>query len=230
MTYEETTAADLGAKLDKLKRRQARNERAAFARGLLQGVRSMLRPGDVVIDCGANIGDVAEPLADTGATVLAYEPDPYAFGRLEARLGQRSNVKLHNAAVGVEAGTVRLMRASNFDDNPKGGSVKSTIVSGGRNIDERVERAVEVGVIDLPALIRDICSSQGEIAFLKMDIEGAELELLERMMRHKLFDTIRLTVAETHERKFRSLRPRFAELRKNVSANYPITKVNLDWI
>ncbi|MEM1351990.1 MAG: FkbM family methyltransferase, partial [Pseudomonadota bacterium] len=111
MTYEETTAADLGAKLDKLKRRQARNERAAFARGLLQGVRSMLRPGDVVIDCGANIGDVAEPLAETGATVLAYEPDPYAFGRLEARLGERSNVKLHNAAVGVEAGTVRLMRA-----------------------------------------------------------------------------------------------------------------------
>ena len=34
------------------------NERAHFARGLMQGILSMLKPGDVVFDCGANLGDV----------------------------------------------------------------------------------------------------------------------------------------------------------------------------
>ncbi len=230
MNDDTAEAEALKTRLEKLTRRQARNQRAAFAKGLLQGVLSMLRPGDVVMDCGANIGDVAEPLADTGATLHAFEPDPYAFERLSKRLDGRPNVTLYNAAVGTEAGSVRLMRAANFDDNPKGGSVKSTVVPGGRNIDERDGQAIDVAMIDLPAMIRDMSRAHGELAFLKMDIEGAELALLELMMRERLFDSVRLTVAETHERKFRALRPRFAELRRNVSEAYPITRVNLDWI
>jgi hypothetical protein len=49
-------------------RRDGRNLRHAHARGLLQGILSMLREGDVVNDCGANVGDVTAPLAATGAT------------------------------------------------------------------------------------------------------------------------------------------------------------------
>ena len=63
-----------------------------------------------------------------------------------------------------------------------------------------------------------------------MDIEGAELDLLEHMQAHGLFDLVRLTVAETHENKFRDLRPRFAALRAAVADTYPVTRVNLDWI
>ena len=63
-----------------------------------------------------------------------------------------------------------------------------------------------------------------------MDIEGAELDILEMMLDRQLFDKVRLTVAETHENKFKALRPRFKALRKAVAEHYPITKVNLDWI
>ena len=63
-----------------------------------------------------------------------------------------------------------------------------------------------------------------------MDIEGAELDLLDAMLGQGLFDQIQLTVAETHERKFKDLRPRFAALRDAVAAAYPPTRVNLDWI
>lgn len=224
--YEELKAA-----FDKLKRRQDRNERARFARGLMQGILSMLRPGDVVFDCGANVGDVTAPLAATGATVHAFEPDPYAFAQLGKRVKGQDNVILHNAAVGVTAGSVRLMRAANFGDNPRGGSVKSTIIAGGRNIDEADDAKIDVELISLPDMIRaEAAKAGGEITFLKMDIEGAELDLLEHMQDQKLFDLVRLTVAETHENKFRDLRPRFAALRESVSAEYPVTRVNLDWI
>lgn len=218
----------LQARFDKLKRRQARNERAHFARGLMQGILSMLKPGDVVLDCGANVGDVTVPLAETGATVHAFEPDPFAFEQVSSRVKGLDNVVLHNAAVAVEAGTLRLMRAANFDDNPKAGSVKSTLIAGGRNIDE--SEGIDVEVIALPDLLRDLAATHGEVAFLKMDIEGAELDLLEHMQAHDLFDIVRLTVAETHESKFADLRPRFAALRDTVAAHHPITRVNLDWI
>ncbi|MEL6645713.1 MAG: FkbM family methyltransferase [Pseudomonadota bacterium] len=216
------------AELEKLKRRHDRNMRVAHARGLLDGIASMLRPGDVCVDCGANVGEVTAVLAATGASVHCFEPDPFAFGKLSKRFGGAANVTLHPAAVGLNAGQITLMRAENFADNPRGGSVKSTVIAGGRGIAEA--DGIAVDVIDFPAFVGDLIQTHGEIAFLKMDIEGAELDILEEMERRELFDPIRLTVAETHERKFKALRPRFRALKERVAAAYPKTKVNLDWI
>ena len=84
-------------------------------------------------------------------------------------------------------------------------------------------------MVNLPDIIRQLAAEHGEIAFLKMDIEGAELDLLETMLAEGLFDKIRLAVAETHEKKFRNLAPRCAALRDNVAKMYPPTRVNLDW-
>ena len=212
------------------KKAQEWDARESYAKGLMQGILSMLRPGDVVLDCGANVGAVTGPLAETGATVHAFEPDPFAFAKLSERVAGMDNVVLHNAAVGVAAGSVRLMRAANFDDNPMSGSVKSTIITGGRNIDETDGATISVTMIALPDLLREIAAKTGEVAFLKMDIEGAELDLLEHMQTHGLFDLVLFTVAETHENKFRYLRPRFAALRAAVADTYPVTRVNLDWI
>jgi FkbM family methyltransferase len=214
--------------LKKLKRRHKRDLRHARAEGLLSGVVAMLRPGDVVVDCGANRGDVTEALAGSGATVHAFEPDPYNLARLQERFATTSNVVLHAAAVGVKAGTVRLMRAANWDDNPDVASVKSTVVVGGHNIGEA--EGIDVEMIDFPAFLRGLIGTHGRVAFVKMDIEGAELDLLGAMLEARLFDDIQLTVAETHERKFKDLRPRFADLRAAIAAAYPPARVTLDWI
>jgi len=212
----------------KAKRRSERNLRHAHARGLMQGILSMLRPADIVLDCGANVGDVTVPLAQSGAHIHAFEPDPFAFDKIRKRVSEFDNVTLHNAAVGTEAGEIELFRASNFHENPKGGSVKSTVLTGGHNIND--DHGVVVPLIDLLAFLRNQIAIHGEIAFVKMDIEGAELEILEAMLQEGLFEHIRLMVVETHERKFRELRPRFKALRQDIAAKYPPTKVNLDWI
>jgi FkbM family methyltransferase len=138
----------------------------------------------------------------------------------------RPSVTLHQSA----AGTVRVMRTANWDDNPDLASVKSTIISGGRKITEAEGEGIDVALIDFPAFRRGLIAEHGGITFLKMDIEGAELDLLEEMERQDLFTPVRLTVAETHERKFKDLRPRFDSLRARIADAYPITKVNLDWI
>ena len=113
-------------------------------------------------------------------------------------------------------------------DSPEGASVKSTILDGGRRID--AENAVEVPLIDFPGLVRAKVAERGAIAFVKMDIEGAELDILEVMHRDGLFANVRCLVAETHERKFKDLRDRYKALREVVAESYPAGKVNLDWI
>lgn len=214
--------------LKKLKRRHQRDLRHARAEGLLQGVVSMLRPGDVVVDCGANRGDVTALLAASGAMVHAFEPDPYNLDKLQERFRDVPNVTLHAAAVGTGAGTIRLMRAANWEANPDLASVKSTVVAGGQNIADG--SGIDVALIDFPAFLRGLVEAHGRVAFVKIDIEGAELDLLAAMLEQRLFDHVQLTVAETHERKFKDLRPRFAALRADVTAAYPPTRVNLDWI
>ena len=214
--------------IEALIRRQKRNLRKAWAEGYLTAITAMLKPGDLAVDCGANMGVVTERLATTGADVVAFEPDPFAFKTLEQKFANRPNVTLINAAVGVGSGTVRLMRADNFGDNPEGASVKSTILDGGRRID--AENAVEVPLIDFPSWVADQVKARGEVAFIKMDIEGAELDILEKMDAEQLFQNVRCLVAETHERKFKDLRDRYKALRDKVSESYAPGKVNLDWI
>ncbi|WP_102108514.1 FkbM family methyltransferase [Oceaniglobus roseus] len=229
----EAEAADAPAskaerQAQKLIRRQKRNLRKAGAEGFLRGVCAMLKPGDLALDCGANMGVVTAQLAATGADVVAYEPDPFAFARLAERFADTPNVTLVNAAVAARAGTVTLMRAENFDANPEGASVKSTILDGGRAIDAR--NGIEVPCLDFLEILRRESAARGPVAFVKMDIEGAELEILEAMVGGDLSAGVRCLVAETHERKFRDLRDRFRALRKTVSEDPRLGHINLDWI
>ena len=63
-----------------------------------------LRSGDVALDLGANVGVYTARMAETGATVHAFEPDPDTFARLVKRVGHLPNVVLHQKAVGAGGG------------------------------------------------------------------------------------------------------------------------------
>ncbi|RVV98853.1 FkbM family methyltransferase [Mesobaculum littorinae] len=221
-------SAQTEAQAQKLIKRHERNLRKARAEGFLDGILAMLRPGDLALDLGANMGEITHVLADTGADVWAFEPDPWSFARLSDRFGDRANVTLFNAAVGARAGSVSLKRADNFDANPEGASVKSTILQGGRSMDD--DGGIDVPLLDFTQILADACARYGRVRFVKMDIEGAELEILETMDDRDLFDHVDCLVAETHENKFKALRPRFRALRAALGEKYPPPRVNLDWI
>lgn len=222
------TIEELQRKVRKLRRTHQRTARVAWAEGFLTAVCGFLRPGDVAIDCGANVGAVSARLLASGADVIAFDPEPWAVEKLQARFADEPRYHLHNAAVGCTDGTITLFRAANFDQNEKNASVKSTVVSGGRMIDEGA--GIRVPQVDFVAFLQRLIAERGEIAFLKMDIEGAELDLIPAIDAAGLFDHIRCTVVETHERKFRARRDDFARMRADIAARHSPSRVNLDWI
>lgn len=119
--------------------------------------------GAVVLDCGANHGDFAKWAADRlNATVYSFEADP----ELANRLSQRNGVRSFNIAIAGEDGQMTLRRAPN------------RCTSGFFNTDAQAE---DTFVVEARSL-ESFCTENGirHVDLLKLDIEGGELDVLER--------------------------------------------------
>jgi FkbM family methyltransferase len=196
----------------------------------MDGIASMLKPGDVVCDCGANVGKVTAVLAASGATVHAFEPDPHALEILRKRFADMPNVILHPVAVGDADGSVTFYRMTTHDAHPEKSGQGSTIFADHRSRQKFEMAEILVKKIDFPSFVADLLTNGVNIPFIKLDVEGAELDILRKMLDHGLFDRVRLTVAETHEKQIPALADKFAALRADITARYPKSRVNLDWI
>lgn len=182
-----------------------------------------LGPGDVVLDCGANRGAFTRRFAATGATVHAFEPDPYSFAELKKNAENNANVICHQAAVGTFDADIALYRAEEFDEDPSLYSLSSSAFSDKANIS--TTRAVMVRQIDLLQFVRGLSSP---IRVTKMDIEGAEVPLLEAIIGSGALPLFGSIFVETHETKIPSLRQRTQQLRSVVERRHSDT-IFLDW-
>lgn len=127
--------------------------------------RQLLRPGDTVLDIGANIGAHTVPIAQLvgpAGRVLAFEPQRIVFQTLCANvaLNHLTNVWCRHAAVGAESGHIEVpwldpTRPHNF---------------GGLALGNRKGERVPVVAVD--ELELRTCR------LLKVDVEGMELRVL----------------------------------------------------
>ena len=133
---------------------------------LLELMLDLVRPGDKVLDLGAHVGTFSLAAAAAGAHVLAVEGSPRNVRLLRASVAANdfAHVTVVHAAAGDRSGTVQFV-----DEGPWGRV--STSDDGGSTVP-----VPAVKVADLMAELR-----WGPVAFVKMDVEGSEIEAVRGM-------------------------------------------------
>jgi FkbM family methyltransferase len=155
-----------------------------------------LKPGDWAIDLGANKGQFTTMLAASGAHVIAFEPDPSAFAILKGNIAGASNVELIHAAASDRQGTFTLYRHKEFKKNPTKLNNSSSLLRSRHSADRSM--AVEVQVVDFAQFLAS--RNLLRVELLKIDIEGAEVQLLEQLFATGEIRRFRQVFVETHER------------------------------
>ena len=180
--------------------------------------------GMTCIDLGANIGTYTKKMAARAKYVIAFEPDPWAQAKLRDNVSQLNNVRVEDAAVGTSEGKVLLYRHPQFDDDPLLYSESSSVIASKRNVVSK--GAIEVRQIDFIKYLENL---DKDIGILKIDIEGAEVDLLEALFeRPDILKRIDRIFMETHETKIPDHKRRVQALRKKAhSMKKP--KFNFYW-
>ena len=195
-----------------------KNAFAEFNRAL-----SNLNKGSYVIDCGANVGEFTKLFLEKGFIVDAFEPDPIAINELKKKCKNNKNLNLFQSAVGLKDNTQKLFRYRKFDENDPYSTQGSSLLDyrSGTN-----KPFVEIKVIDF---INHINKQKKDISLLKMDIEGSEIEILNKIIDLNMHDKIKYFFVETHERFSHKLGLETAKLKLRIK-NLNIKNINLDWV
>lgn len=206
-------------KLDTKRRdRKKRPEMKAFREAV-----ERLKAGDVAIDCGANVGKYTVEMARSGATVYAFEPNPAAYQELVAVTREFPLVKTFHAAATAEAGPVRLYLHKWSEEDPVYWSTGSSLIAQKKNV--RRGRSIDVEGLSLSRFIADL---DRQVQLLKMDVEGAEVAILNDLIDHGLQNRIDEAYIEVHDRKVDDLVEPTRALKKRLE-DLGVTHFRLDW-
>ena len=134
-----------------------------------------IRRGDLVFDIGAHVGDRVASFRRLGARVVAVEPQPAMVKVLKLFYGRSADVAIEMQAVGRKAGTTSMMINV---DNPTVSSASLDFIDAAREAPgwnkQRWTKSVSVPLTTLDELI----DRHGVPAFIKIDVEGFEAEVL----------------------------------------------------
>ena len=180
--------------------------------------------GMTCIDLGANLGTFTRKMASDAGKVIAFEPDPWTYATLQANVADLDNVRFENAAAGTREEVVFLFRHGQFDENRVHYSEASSVIASKSDVIE--EGSVEVRQIDFIGYLEELDEN---VAVLKIDIEGAEVDILEALFeRPDILKRINYIFAETHESRIPEHKPRVKALR-TVARRLKHPYVNLYW-
>jgi FkbM family methyltransferase len=130
----------------------------------LEILHRLLRPGDVFVDCGANVGIwtlTAASAVGPGGRVHAFEPNPATVRKLTGNLFRSGfgNVDIVPAAVGRTKGELLLRCEAEHNLS-------------------RIVAESDAGTVPVRVVPLDQALGTERIAGCKIDVEGAELDVL----------------------------------------------------
>jgi FkbM family methyltransferase len=173
----------------------------AFLSELLSPLRRGWRkPRRVFVDCGSNTCKVLEERVKSGleAEFFAFEPQPELVACVDAVRSRHPGVPIRffPKAVWVEEGTLDFYLATEWGPNHRGGS---TLLEGHVKNAAKVDYSHPVAVecVDFSRWLRRNFSRWDHLV-VKMDIEGAEYPVLEKMIADGTIDFVDELIVEFH--------------------------------
>lgn len=155
-----------------------RMRRKVLARRDLIGTlwRHVVRPNDLAFDIGANVGDRSAALLHIGARVVAVEPNPELATYLRAKYSYHPRIQIVEAGVGALEEQRTLYVSSNSAISTLNADWVEAMNqrSGWEDGRPQWNRPQQIRMTTLDALIRE----HGLPAFVKIDVEGFELQVL----------------------------------------------------
>jgi FkbM family methyltransferase len=134
-----------------------------------------VKSGDLVFDIGAHVGDRIAAFRRLGARVVAVEPQPALIKTLKLLYGRDRAVTIEPLAVAGRPGMIELKLNL---DNPTVSTASDALVQAAHGArgwkGQKWTKTIGVPVITLDALIE----RHGPPAFIKIDVEGLEAEVL----------------------------------------------------
>lgn len=182
-----------------------------YEKGLARWLQARLAPGMVVCDVGAHVGQytlLAASVVGPSGRVYAFEPEPRIFARLEENIRRNgmNNVVLRRCAVCNRSGkaTFYIHEGGDFQ-------------SGNHSLlpDQKLMRfrTITVDTIRLD----DILQKEPRLDFMKIDVEGAEMAVLQGATQSITFHRP-IILFEAEERNTRKFGYTTVQLKRYVSS------------
>jgi FkbM family methyltransferase len=146
---------------------------------------STTKKSPVIIDCGANIGlsILYFKKKYPNSKIIAFEPNPNVFTILRANLEQNhiQGVELYNYCLSDSEGEIEFYINENF------GTMEGSV------FEERGgSKKLKVKAVRLSSYIKE------EVDLVKMDIEGAEIKVLDDLKRNDKLNFVNTYLIEYH--------------------------------
>ena len=181
-----------------------------------------LKPNDICLDCGANVGIYSQLFAKYGSKVYAFEPDPVPFKELFAKSQNFKNIYPIMAAVGTSNKDGKLYLDNNYNSDKLFYSEHNSLVKEKDNVGESY---INVKIID----IVDWLEKHEKIKFMKIDIEGYEIELLRYLIESNAIYKIEFIFLETHEKRIEGLKEQIVDLKYKIKVLGIQEKIFWNW-
>ena len=144
-------------------------------RGWLERRADFARP--VIVNVGANIGDVALPLSRSGKRIIAIEPNPETFARLQRNVRQNGlarQITGCDVAIAEQAGTAQLVVTTDPGNSELGDGHGRLGFDG---MDKR-RGSVAVRTERLDTLLQSLGIRPDEVALVWSDTQGFESHVI----------------------------------------------------
>lgn len=159
-------------RIDQNHKNDIKNAKAFYA--------TLVNPGDLCFDVGANLGQTIDCLSDLGCQVISFEPNPYCVDLLNQRYKSKPQVEIIPIALSAEEGEAKL----HFQGTASTASLREDWPY---EADE--ERIIKVSTLE------SMINKYGRPNMIKIDVEGFELEVV-----RGLKTVVPLIVFEIHKR------------------------------